>query len=384
MTQSTLHNGIYYRMNLKPLYTLASAMMMISSLSACDEQTLELPSETNKPALTVEVTSPTTQLISGTVTANGNVGAWQEAIIGPEINGLRVEELLVQEGDWVQKGQPLAKFAQETTENNLLLAESALVEAKAEAADARANGVRARKLRQSGALSEQNIQELLSKEQIAQARLSSAKVRVADQKHKLSQTILRAPDDGIISTRTATVGAVPTQGDEMFRMILKGRLEWRAELSTIQLEQIKTGQMAKINTSNGTWAGVVRLAAPTVNPNSRRGIAYIDIHATDIKTDFPLRPGAYVNGTIFVGDKQGMMLPQSAVVARDGFHFVFVVDDKMQVNQHKVTVGRIHGDNQEILSGLEGNERIVASGGAFLNNGDRVQLAAIPIPLDQR
>ncbi|MEQ5205780.1 MULTISPECIES: efflux RND transporter periplasmic adaptor subunit [unclassified Proteus (in: enterobacteria)] len=107
MTQSTLNNGIYYRMNLKPLYTLASAMMMISSLSACDEQTLELPSETNKPALTVEVTSPTTQLISGTVTANGNVGAWQEAIIGPEINGLRVEERLVQEGDWVQKGQPL-------------------------------------------------------------------------------------------------------------------------------------------------------------------------------------------------------------------------------------------------------------------------------------
>lgn len=378
MTQLKSKNSRSRTRALQPLYAAVLAMSVAASLAACGAPSDESTLATSKPALTVTVASPTTQSVSRVLTASGAVAAWQEAIIGPEANGLRVEELLVEMGDRVRKGQPLAKFTRDTIANDLLVAEAALREAKAAATEAQADGERARNLRGAGSLSEQRIQQLLTLEQTTRARLESAKAQVAVQKLRLGQTILRAPDDGIISSRSATMGSVPAQGAEMFRLIRQGRFEWRAEFSAEQLEQIRQGQKVKITSpGGGTWEGLVRLAAPTVDPVSRRGIAYVDITPSDTKgsTPAPIRSGAYLSGEIVVGDRQGMAVPQSAVVARDGFHLVFIVNDDMRVKQAKVTVGRMQGDQQEILSGLQGTERIVASGGAFLNDGDVVQLA---------
>ncbi|MBI7310071.1 efflux RND transporter periplasmic adaptor subunit [Pseudomonas aeruginosa] len=375
MTQLKSKNPRSRTRALQPLYAAVLAMSVAASLVACSAPSDESMLATSKPALTVALASPTTQSVTRILMANGAVAAWQEAIIGPEANGLRVEELLVEMGDRVRKGQPLAKFTRDTIANDLLVAEAALREAKAAATEAQADGERARNLRGAGSLSEQRIQQLLTQEQTTRARLESAKAQVAVQKLRLGQTILRAPDDGIISSRSATMGSVPAQGTEMFRLIRQGRFEWRAEFSAEQLEQIKRGQKVKITSpGGGTWEGLVRLAAPTVDPVSRRGIAYIDITPSDTKGSTPIRSGAYLSGEIMVGDRQGMTVPQSAVVARDGFHLVFIVNDDMRVKQAKVTVGRMQGDQQEILSGLQGTERIVASGGAFLNNGDVVQL----------
>ncbi|MCA0325453.1 MAG: efflux RND transporter periplasmic adaptor subunit [Proteobacteria bacterium] len=357
-------------------YTAALTMSMAASLAACGAPSDESKPTTSKPALTVAVASPTTQTVTSALTANGTVAAWQEAIIGPEANNLRVEEVLAQVGDRVRKGQSLAKFASDTIANDLRVAEAALREAKAAAIEAQADGERARNLRGAGSLSEQRIQQLLTQEQAARARLESAQAQVTTQKLRLKQTVLRAPDDGIVSARSATIGSVPTQGAEMFRLIRQGRFEWRPEFSAQQLEQIRQGQKVKITSPSGrTWEGLVRLAAPTVDPVTRRGIAYVDITHSDEKDSTSIRPGAYLSGEIAVGDRQGMTVPQSAIVARDGFHLVFIVNDDMRVNQAKVTVGRMLGDQQEILSGLQGKERIVASGGAFLNDGDVVQLA---------
>ncbi|WP_241538305.1 efflux RND transporter periplasmic adaptor subunit [Xenorhabdus sp. KK7.4] len=345
-------------------------------MSACDSPADKTTPTANKPVLTVTLATPTRQSVTNTVTANGSISAWQEAIISPEVNGLRVQTLLVQEGDRVRKGQSLAEFSRDSVMNDWFLAKAELSEAKAVALNAQADGKRARRLRGVGGLSEQDIQKLLTQEQTAQARLESAKARMDAQKLRLEQTILSAPDDGIISARPATVGSVPMQGTEMFRLIRQGKFEWRAELSAQQLEQIQPGQKAEITSPGGNkWEGVVRLVAPTVNLNSRRGIAYVDILHAETKSGSSIRPGTYVSGEIVVGDRQGMTVPQSAVVARDGFHLVFVVDDNMRVHPLKVTVGRILNDQQEILSGLQGTERIVASGGVFLNNGDIVRLA---------
>lgn len=358
------------------LRVAALATAIAVSLTACGAPDDESTSAASKPALTVTVTSPTQQSLSSVLNANGAVAAWQEAIIGPEVNDLRVEELLAQVGDQVRKGQPLARFARDAISNDLLMAEAALREAKAAAAEANADGERARNLRGAGSLSEQRIQQLLTQAQTARARLESAQARVAAQKLRLSQSILRAPDDGVISSRSTTIGSVPTQGAEMFRMIRQGRLEWRAEFPAQQLEQIRAGQKVKITSHGGhAWEGVVRLVAPTVDPATRRGMAYVDIAHADAEDATPIRAGTYLSGEIAVGDRQGMTVPQSAVVARDGFHLVYVVNDDMRVSPLKVTVGRILGDRQEILSGLQGTERIVASGGVFLNSGDIVQLA---------
>ncbi|RUQ46175.1 biotin/lipoyl-binding protein, partial [Corynebacterium pseudodiphtheriticum] len=157
-------------------------------MTACGPTELPAVAEDSKPALTVSLATPTLQPVSNVISANGSVAAWQEAIIGPEINGLRVEEVLVQVGDRVRKGQPLARFARDTVENDRMLAEAALHEASAAAGEARADGQRARNLGDSGNLSAQRIQQLLTQEQTTQARLETARAQLALQKLRLSQT----------------------------------------------------------------------------------------------------------------------------------------------------------------------------------------------------
>lgn len=376
MTQLIAKNTRPRFWSLRSLHAAVLAMPIAAALSACDTPADKVAPPADKPTLTVTLTTPTRQSLSRTVTANGSVAAWQEAIISPEANGLRVQKLLVQEGDVVRQGQPLAEFTRDSVMNDWLLAKADLNEAKAVTLNAQADGKRARLLRGVGSLSEQDIQKLLTQEKTAQARLESAKARMSAQQLRLDQTILRAPDDGIISARSATIGSVPMQSTEMFRLIRQGKFEWRAELSAQQLEQIQPGQKAQIASPGGnTWEGVVRLAAPTVNSTSRRGIAYVDILPSTAKNASPIRPGTYASGLITVGDRQGLTVPQSAVVARDGFHLVFTVDDELRAHPLKVAIGRLVNDQQEILSGLQGAERIVASGGVFLNEGDKVQLA---------
>lgn len=346
-------------------------------LCACEGPT-EMPAPTaiDRTVLTVTVATPTKQLLIDSLTANGPITAWQEAVIGPEVNGLRVDEVLVQVGDQVRKGQPLATFTRDTVQHDYRLAKAALDEAITLAYEARADGERARELRDIGGLSGQQIQQMLTQEQATKARVEAARARLAVQKLHLSQTILRAPDDGIISARSATVGSVPAQGAEMFRMIRRGRLEWRAELTAQQLAQVRPGQESRIaSPDGGYWNGRVRQVAPTVDSTSRRGVVYVDITGPALKNAAPMPAGAYVKGEMLLGTRPGMTVPQTAVVARDGFHLIFKMNDGQRVAGLKVEVGRVVGDRQEILSGLEGSERIVVAGGAFLNSGDLVQIA---------
>lgn len=370
-TQSNSHHGI-------PRYARNAAFALITAafLVACDKPSEETAMKNiSKPTLTVTIATPSMQPMPASLSANGTVTAWQEAIIGPEVNGLRVTELLVNVGDRVRKGQALAVFSRDSVANDLRLAEAALHEASAAAVEAKADGDRARNLRGSGSLSDQRVQQLLTQEQTAQARVESAQAQLASQQLKQSQTTLRAPDDGVISARSASVGAVPVQGTEMFRLIRQGRLEWRGEFTASELEYIQPGQKVQITSPAGkVLHGHVRLAAPTVDATSRRGIAYVDIDRSEDKGAQPIRPGAYVRGELTTGTQQTLVVPQSAVVARDGFHLVFVVGKELHVSQRKVQIGRLVGDRQEILSGIQQTDQLVSSGGAFLTDGDTVQL----------
>lgn len=329
-----------------------------------------------KPVMAVQVAVVTQEILPSILAANGTVAAWQEAIVGAEVGGLRVAELLVNVGDRVRKGQTLATFASEAVQTDLRLAEAALAEVQATAQEAKGDADRARSLQGSGTLSDQQILQMLSKEQAASARVASAQAQVAQQQLRLKQTSVLAPDDGVVSARTATVGAVLSQGAEMFRFIRKGRIEWRGEFTAAELEQIRAGQAVRITAPGGnTWRGQVRMAAPTVDAVTRRGLAYVDVLGSETPGAQPIRPGAYVRGEVALGSQSALVAPQPAVVARDGYQLVYVLGADQRVSARKVQLGRLVGSRQEILSGLKAGDRIVAGGGAFLSHGDVVQVA---------
>jgi RND family efflux transporter MFP subunit len=323
-----------------------------------------------RPALSVNVVQPQRTPLTLRLNANGNIAAWQEASVGTEANGLRLAEVKVNVGDVVKRGQLLASFAPEMLQAELDQTGAAAAEAEAVLAEATANAQRARELQPTGVLSAQQTNQILTAERTAQARLEAQRAAIKVQQLRLRQTQVLAPDDGIISARNATVGAVIPAGQELFRLIRQGRLEWRGEVSATQIARLRPGMAVTVAPANlPPVQGRVRVVAPTVDPQTRNGLVYVDLPAPG-----GARLGMFAAGEIDLGSTPGLTLPQGAVQLRDGFSTVMRVGADSKVTLTKVGTGRRIADRIEITSGLDGSERVVAAGGAFLGDGDVVRV----------
>ncbi|CAM8635358.1 AcrA Membrane-fusion protein [Comamonadaceae bacterium] len=331
-----------------------------------------------KAALTVSTVQAKSSQLSVKLSANGGVAAWQEASVGSEASGLRVAELHAGVGDSVKRGQVLATFASESVQADVALARASLNEAQANAAEALANGDRARAVQGTGAVSAQQINQYLTQEATAKARVASAQAQLDAQLLRLKQTQLLAPDSGIISARSASVGSVVGAGTEMFKLIRQGRLEWRGEVTSAEFARIKPGMTVLVTSPGGVQAkGKVRMLAPTVDAATRNGLVYVDLLTASTAGQSlggAFKPGMYARGEFELGSTGALTVPQTAVVVRDGFSYVYRVGSDNRVSQLKVQTGRVVGEQIEIQSGVKPEDKLVASGGSFLSEGDTVKV----------
>ncbi len=329
------------------------------------------PQALAKPSLSVVVVTPQMGNMPQKITANGNLAAWQEAIVGAEANGLKITEVRVNVGDRVQRGDVLAVLQADTLRAEFAQAEAALAEATASSQEAKAQAERARSLQQQGFISSAQLSQALSAEAASVARMQSARAMVQLQGVRLSQTQVLAPDAGIISARQATVGSVVGAGVELFRLIRQGRIEWRAEVTAAEIGRIQVGAPVHIKAASGqALQGKVRMIAPSVDAQTRNALVYVDLPAQTGSA----RAGMYAQGEIVLGQNQALTVPQTAVVVRDGFSYVYTVGADQKVSQLKVQIGRQSADRVEVMGGLKADARVVASGGAFLNHGDTVRV----------
>jgi RND family efflux transporter MFP subunit len=347
-------------------FLVSGALCAVAACGAKKEEA-KVPA---KPVLTVMVASPRIVTWPLQIHASGNVAAWQEASIGAEIGGLRLAEVLVNVGDTVRKGQILARISDESVKNDLAQQKAAVEEAEANLAQARHNIDRARELEPSGSISRQDFINYQTQAATTAARLASSKAMLSAQSLKLAYTQVAAPDDGIISSRTATAGAVLGTGSELFKLIRKNRLEWRAELRADDLVRVQAGQAVEFVRPDGVVVhGKVRQVAPTVDTTARTGLVYVDLPPNSM-----LKAGMFISAVLLQGNAQRMAIPQPAVIVRDGFNYAMRLGPDNIVRKTKLTLGKRQGDLVELLEGLKAEDRVVAFGGSFLNEGDLVQV----------
>jgi RND family efflux transporter MFP subunit len=369
----------------KTILLTVAATAVISAVYFVSTSTVQASDSKNapakqQPALTVTVAMPQLNQAASKLAANGNVMAWQEASIGSESSGLRIENIYVNVGDVVKRGQLLASFASEAVKADVSQANAAFVEATAFAADAINNADRARGLQSSGAISKQQIGQYLTAEQTAKARVNAAKAVLEVQKLRLKYTQVVAPDLGTISARMATVGAVVGNGTELFRMIRQGRLEWRAEVVSSDLSKIKSGMEVLVTSPSGVETkGKVRILAPTVDAQKRTGLVYVDLQTTKENKD-AFKSGMFAKGEFVLSNSSALTIPQQSVVVRDGFTYAFKLNADQRVTQIKLQTGRRIttnlGEQVEVLSGINPETKVVVSGAGFLNDGDMVKVVA--------
>ena len=351
--------------------SVAAAALFITTRSAAQPTS----SPAAPPALTVKPIFAAAQQWPQTLNAVGTIAAWQEVVIGAEIGGQRLSRLLVDVGDQVKQGQLLAQLSPGTLEADLNANRAALQEAEVNAAEAGRAADRARALQGTEILSAQAIDQALAAGDAAQARLAAARARVQADRLRLAYTQVRAPDNGVISVRPAVEGALVQEGAEIMRLQRQGRLEWRAELPGPELARVAPGQTVVLKLG-GTQAieGRVRMISPQVDPQSRTGIVYVDLQPAAA-----VRAGLFARGELLLDQHTVLTLPDTAVLLRDGFSYVFRIEGD-KVRQQKVTLGVRRGDRIEIREGLAADTAVVASGGAFLADGVTVRIAATTSP----
>lgn len=326
-------------------------------------------SPTTNAGLSVSAVQPQQASWGRSLQLSGGLFAWQTATIASEEAGLRLTEVLVDVGSVVKRGQLLARLADNSILADLRVQEAAVAQARAKLTQAKAEADRSRTIKDSGALSEQQVTAYVVAEQTAQASLDSALATLEAQRIKLAHTRILAVDDGVISSRSATLGNVVASGTELFQLVRQRRVEWRAEITGKQLSALKPGQSAKITLPDGQQvSGRLRLVGPTLDSNTRNGLAYVDLPVGSAAS-----PGMYVRGEIDTGQAPALTVPSSVVVQRDGNSYVFEKDGASKVAQRQVQTGRRVGDMVEITSGITTQAQLVRSGGAFLKDGDPVQ-----------
>ncbi len=267
-------------------------------------------STSGRPALTVRTTMLHTDKWSRVLEANGSIMPWQEAVIGAQVQGLRIAEVKVSIGDHVQQGEVLA------TLDNIVHPEG-------------------------------------------------------DAPHAVQGRII-APDSGIISAANATVGSMSQPGAELFRLIRKGRLEWHADLTADELMLLRRGMSAEIVVGEGrVIKGTVRAVSPSVDPKTRYGYALVALPDSE-----GVVAGAFARGVFDVsgGKKMLQSLPQTAVLQRGSQTYVLVVGADNHVHERPVKIGQRNGNRVQVREGLQPGEQVVETGGAFLTDGDVVQV----------
>lgn len=345
-------------------------MALAAGLASCSKPTASAPPAA-KPVLTVSTVQPTLQTWERRLSASGNVQPWQEASIGTELGGARLAEVRVNVGDRVRKGEVLAVLNDESARIDLAQYEAAAAEAEANLMQARSSAERALALDQAGAISRQDMIQYDTLARTNAAKLAAARAQVAAQQLKLRNTRILAIDDGVVSSRTATVGAVLANGSELFKLIRQGRLEWRAELRAEQLAEVRIGQAVSLRSPGGELAaGRVRQIAPTVDLSARSALVYVDL----LGAAPSLKAGVLATGDLLLGRSPALTLAQSAVIVRDGNAYAMKLTADQTVRQAKLSLGRRQGDRVEVLAGLQPADAVVAQGAGFLNDGDRVSV----------
>jgi RND family efflux transporter MFP subunit len=312
--------------------------------------------------------------IERSVIASGPVAAWEEMQLGVELNGMRVTALNVDVGQHVRKGDVLLEIDHRTLDSELRQAQAALAEAQAGVALAKSNLARGQMMVKSQLISASAFDALRAEELQAEARASTAAAQRDNAQLRRDYASLRAPDDGVISRRMVQPGQVVMAGGELLRMIRQGRLEWRPELPAADLAKVVVGATVILRDATGRpVTGRVRAVSPGVDTETRTGL----IHA-DLPDPGALKAGTFVEGRIVTSTSTGTMIPAAALVMRDGYGYVFTVDEAGVAHRVRVRTGASDRGQIEVVEGLQNGQAVVATGAGFLGDGDRVHVVEAP------
>ena len=380
---------------------LIAAALMLPAGTALAADAAKAPDAGLKPPAVTVVKAERREIVAATIVV-GTLVARDEVMVAPEVDGLAIVDILVEEGDRVERGQVLARLNRAALEVQLAQntaqiakADAVIAQAKALIADADAQRQQAKSslgrtqsLRATGFSTAEVFDQKVAASRSADAKLDQQRdllnVQLADKQSiqalredimlRLARSEIKAPRAGIVSRKNAKIGAMaPMAGSPLFHIIADGAIELEAEVAETDLTRIQRGQPAAVTLAGVVEpaAGTVRLVLPEVDKAARVGKLRIAM-----KDSSRLTIGTFARASVETARRAGLTVPLSALTfSRDSATVQTIVAGA--VVTRPVTIGLISGTKAEILSGLDENDVIVARAGSFLREGDQVRAVEV-------
>jgi len=355
---------------------IATAVVVLALLAWRLTQAFAVKPSAQIPVPRVSVTHVSVSGVPTTVSIIGTIAARYDTPVGIEGDAGRVAAIYVEAGDHVKRGQVLARLNVSVLLPQVANLEAALEQSRAEAELADAEYRRAQAVGASGALSAEETGRRRSAAVTAAAKVKVAAAQLAEAQARLARAEVRAPADGIVLTRNVEVGQTVTPGGEgLFRLAEGGEVELRGQVAEQDLPLLKVGQPVSVHLTGTAlvYTGRVRLLPAVIDPQTRLGMARVEL-----QPDPNLRPGAFARAEVTVSNAERAVLPQTAVLTDDKGSYVLVVNPQNRVERRTVQVSGMMPKGVAISEGLTDKDQVVATAGAFLQEGEAVK----PVPAD--
>jgi RND family efflux transporter MFP subunit len=354
----------------------------VSGLSGCsNERRIEAAAPETVSNVQVVVAQKT--MVPDWLEAVGTVRAAQTSQLASQIMG-NIVAVQAREGERVDTGQVLVviddaqlRAAVEQAMAAELAAQKDVSAAESELGLAQTTLKRYQQLYEKKSVSPQEFDEIKTREQSAEARrdmaraeLAQANAALAQARNSLGYTRIRAPFAGVVTERKADPGTLASPGMPILTLedTRNYRLEVTVDESDVHL--VRIGQSARANIAAlgiTEIAGKVVQMVPAADPGSRSFLVKIEL------PKYPhLRSGLFGRAQFPRGDRSALLIPRTAVVERGQLQGVYILDSKQMAGMHYVTLGRTSGQQVEVLSGLEGGEKIITAPGDRELGGKRI------------
>ena len=348
------------------LFALAAAF----GLAGCDD-TAEPMAEPIRPVrITVAQERPSAEMASLT----GTVEAAETASLSFR-TGERLIERLVGVGDTVEAGQLIARLESETLRNALQAARADLAAALGERDRAEADYDRQATLLERGFTTRQRYDVALQTMRAARSAVDATEARVATAEEQLAFSALYADAPGVVTAVGAEPGEVVAAGRMIVTLAREGGRDAVFDVPERLLRQAPPDvvvQVALTSDPSISAEGRVREVAPQADPVTRTFRVRVGL----IEPPEALRLGSTVTGEISLGAPEGIELPASALVERDGGPAVFVFDPEAgAVLLRPISVARFNLATVIVEDGLTEGESVVTAGVQALRPGQQVRVA---------
>lgn len=321
------------------------------------------------PAVTFVV--PGRQVIPATIDATGSLAARRDMPVGVPGQGGQVIRVLVEPGQWVGAGQTLAVIDRSVQAQQAAQLAASIEVARADLRLAQTQLDRAQALVGRGFISQADLDQKRATRDAAAARVRVAQAQLGQTRAQIGQLDVRAPTAGLVLARNVEAGQVVGPGSgALFRIAAGGEMELRAQMAQSDLARITVGVPATVTPVGSTqsYQGTIWLVSPVIDPQNRQGEARVLV-----PYNRDLRPGGFATVSIRAGATTAPLLPQSVVQSDAQGNYVYIIGNDNKVARRNIHVGDVNDRGVAITSGLNGDERVVLSAGAFLNPGQRVR-----------